>query len=194
MKFYIEITLRPRPDEDIQIYFLWQKIYPQIHLGLVEIQDAQGNVSVAAAFPQYCEELNHLGCILRLFAEDKQTLESFNTAKWLNRLTDYVDIKQIQPVPENITEFVCFKRQQAKSSNERLARRKAKREGIDYEQALAQLEGYDEQRVKTPFINIKSQSTGKQFRLFIEKCSSENAQEGQFSSYGLSKIATVPWF
>ena len=194
MKFYIEITLRPSPNDEIPIYFLWQKLYQQIHLGFVEIQDSQGNVPVAASFPQYSEELNHLGCKLRLFAEDKQTLESFNAPKWLNRLTDYVHIKQIQQVQDNVTEFACFKRQQVKSSNERLARRKAKRSGNDYQQVLEQLKGYDEKRVQTPYINIKSQSTGNQFRLFIEKRIAENAQEGQFNSYGLSKTATVPWF
>jgi len=192
MKFYIEITLLS--NDEIPIYFLWQKLYPQIHLGLVEIQDAQGNVPVGVSFPQYNEALNLLGCRLRILAEDKQTLESFNVAKWLNRLTDYVDIKQIQSVPENITEFAFFKRQQVKSSKERLARRKAKREGMDYDQALKQLNGYDEKRVKTPFININSQSSDKQFRLFIKKHSADKAQTGQFNSYGLSKTATVPWF
>jgi len=158
------------------------------------MQVAQGNAPVAVSFPQYSEELNHLGCKLRLFAEDKQTLESFNAGKWLNRLTDYVHVKQIQQVSDNVTEFTCFKRQQVKSSNERLARRKAKREGIHYELALEQLKGFEEKKVQTPYINIKSQSSGKLFRLFIEKCSAEKAQEGQFNSYGLSNQATVPWF
>ncbi len=192
MKYYNEITLLP--DAEINLYFLWQKVYQQIHLGFVEIQDAQGNVPVAASFPQYSKELNHLGCKLRLFAKDKQTLGSFNAVKWLNHLTDYVHVKQIQPVPDNITEFTCFKRQQVKSSNERLARRKAKRNGIDYKQSLEQLKSYDEKRIKTPFINIKSQSTGQQFRLFVEKRSAAKAQEGKFNSYGLSNHATVPWF
>ncbi len=194
MKFYIEITLHPRPNDEIPIYFLWQKVYQQIHLGFVEIQDMQGHIPVAASFPQYSDELNHLGCKLRLFAKDKQTLEAFNAKKWLNRLTDYMDIKHIRPVPENITEFVCFKRQQVKSSNERLARRKAKREGIDYEQALEQLKGYEEKKVQTPYIYIKSQSTGEQFRLFIVKVPAEKTVTGLFNSYGLSNQATVPWF
>lgn len=192
MKYYNEVTLLP--DTGINLYFLWQKVYQKIHLGFVEIQDAQGNVPVAVSFPQYSNELNHLGCKLRLFAEDKQTLETFNAAKWLDHLTDYVHVKQIQAVPDNVTKFACFKRQQVKSSNERLARRKARRNGIDYEQALQQLKGYEEKRVQTPFINIKSQSTGKQFRLFIEKCPVENALTGHFNSYGLSNHATVPWF
>lgn len=190
MKFYIETKLLP--NDEISIYFLWQKVYQQVHLGLVEIQNTDGNVAVS--FPQYSEDLNHLGCKLRLFTEDRRTLEAFNIDMWLNRLTDYVHITKIRQVPVNISSHVLFKRQQVKSSKERIARRKAKYENIDYKQAIFQLEDFEEQRVNTPFINIKSQSTGKQFRLFIKKYTVENAQIGQFNSYGLSNLATVPWF
>jgi len=46
----------------------------------------------------------------------------------------------------------------------------------------------------TPLSNIKNQSNGKQFSLFIEKRPVENSQIGQFNSYGLSNQATAPWF
>ncbi|NOZ11974.1 MAG: type I-F CRISPR-associated endoribonuclease Cas6/Csy4 [Gammaproteobacteria bacterium] len=192
MKFYIEITLLP--GAEIGLHFLWQKVYQQIHLGLVEIQGSSGEVPIGISLPQYNAEKQQLGNKLRLFAKDKQILEKMDVTKWLNRLTDYVHTTQIRGIPENRIAHAKFKRQQVKSSKERLARRKAKRNGIDYEQALVQLKAYDEKRVQTPFINIKSQSTGEQFRLFIEKLPAEKAQEGQFNSYGLSNKATVPWF
>ena len=39
MKHYIEITLLPNPD--INLLSLWSKVFQQIHLGLVEMQDEQ---------------------------------------------------------------------------------------------------------------------------------------------------------
>ncbi|MBE0472372.1 MAG: type I-F CRISPR-associated endoribonuclease Cas6/Csy4, partial [Methyloprofundus sp.] len=37
MKHYIELTLLP--NTDINAFTLWSKVYQQIHLGLVEMQD-----------------------------------------------------------------------------------------------------------------------------------------------------------
>jgi len=192
MKRYIEITLIP--SAEINLYFLWQKVYKKIHLGFVEIQDPKGNIPVGVSFPQYNIEFHRLGCKLRLFSEDEEILERLDVAKWLNRLTDYVDVTQICNVPQNITQYANFRRQQVKSGKERIARRKAKREGITVEQALEKLQGVDEQRVETPFINMKSQSSDKQFRLFIEKVPTDNFKLGMFNTYGLSKISTVPDF
>ena len=41
MKHYIEITLLP--DAEVGLGFIWQKMYQQIHLALVEVKDANEN-------------------------------------------------------------------------------------------------------------------------------------------------------
>lgn len=87
MKFYIEITLLP--GVDIGINFLWAKLYQQIHLALVDMNDGKGSVPVGVAFPQYDTDKNRLGNKLRLFASSESDLIKLDIKKWLNRLLDY---------------------------------------------------------------------------------------------------------
>lgn len=192
MKCYQEITLLP--SADIALYFLWEKMYQQLHLALVENQDNDGKVDVGVSFPEYNSKQYELGSKLMLVSFSIEKLESLNINKWLSRLNDYLHITTIREVPENIDGYVFFKRIQPKINNARLARRMAKRKDISYEQALSHFESRAEQMTKLPYINMKSHSSDNKFRLFIEKLDSENQVVGTFNSYGLSKSATVPWF
>jgi CRISPR-associated endonuclease Csy4 len=84
---------------------------------------------------------------------------------------------------------------QFKSSNERLARRKAKRENVDVEIALSSLNRFSESRTTAPFVIIKSASNAETFRLFIvcNEQLNDNCTVG-FGTYGLSGKSTVPIF
>lgn len=205
MKNYVEITLLP--NADIALYFLWQKVYQQIHIGFADIKREDDTIPIGVSFPGYDSENNLLGSKLRLFAENKEQLESLNVNKCLCRLLDYVHISSIKEVPSNIGAFALFKRQQVKSSISRLARRKAKRHEIDFEAALASLNGFEEKHTKAPFVQMESLSTENgvkgddgtgngrhKFRLFIVKRLFDQPQKGTFNCYGLSQQATVPWF
>ncbi len=191
MKFYLEIILNPEPE--IPIYFLWEKVCQQVHLALVERQDEKGKVAVGASFPDYDDKQFQLGCKLRLFAASKNELEGLDLPKWLARLLDYVHLTNIRRVPDKC-QFAIFKRLQPKSSNARLARRKAKREGISYDQALSALGNRKEQVSKAPFIHIKSASSEKRYRLIIGYLPVEDSCTDGFSTYGLSSVSTVPVF
>ncbi len=59
MKHYIDIILLPDPE--IPLYFLWEKVYQQLHLALVEIKEPDNKVKVGVAFPQYDEQQHQLG-------------------------------------------------------------------------------------------------------------------------------------
>ena len=193
MKFYIEITLLP--SVEIPIYFLWEKVYQQIHLALVGIQDAEGKINVGSSFPEYNADQYQLGSKLRLLALSQKDLEGLNIHKWLSCLTDYVHITSIRDVPEHSAGYAFFKRIQTKSSNARLARRKAKRGGMSYDQALLVLNKHKEQISKVPYIHIKSLSSDKRYRLMIACV--ETKQRGNtesFSTYGLSSKSSVPIF
>lgn len=192
MNHYSEITLLP--SADIALNFLWEKVFQQIHLGLVEMQDANRMVPIGISLPEYMANVSPLGSKLRLFAVSKDTLQSFNVGAWLSRLTDYVHLTGIRDVPGNIKTFNCFKRQQLKTNVDRLARRKAKRQNISIEQAIKELGGFEDELVKTPFISMQSLSTGKRFRLFIQKEVAEVTKNEGFSTYGLSSVSTVPDF
>ncbi|PLX49889.1 MAG: type I-F CRISPR-associated endoribonuclease Cas6/Csy4 [Desulfobulbaceae bacterium] len=191
MKFYIEVTLLPALD--VPLYFLWEKIYSQVHLSLVEMQDAEGQVSIGVAFPGYDASKFQLGSKLRLFADDKAHFGRLDLGKWLHRFSDYVHLTSIRDVPAKC-DYALFRRLQPKSSNARLARRKAKRQGITVAQAMQLLNGRKEQMGNVPFIWCKSLSSDKRYRLMIESVQAEQIQSGRFSTYGLSSSSTVPVF
>jgi CRISPR-associated endonuclease Csy4 len=191
MKYYTEITLLPQPE--IPLYFLWEKVYQQVHLALVERQKEDGKVTIGAAFPGYDGEQFQLGAKLRLFADSKQDLEDLSLPKWLARLTDYIHITSIKDVPTGC-DFAVFRRLQPQGNNARLARRKAKREGISLDEAMAYFNTRKEQISKAPFIHAKSLSSNKRYRLLIGCESTEQSCPGSFSTYGLSSSSTVPVF
>jgi CRISPR-associated endonuclease Csy4 len=213
MNYYLEITLLPNPD--INLFGLWSKVYQQIHLGLVEMQDGQGGVPIGVAFPEYVrgDKYSVLGGKLRLFAEHEATLSQFNVSHWLARLSDYVHCTSIRPVPEKLMGYAIYQREQPKTNKERLARRYAKRHNLDYETALngpidltaksPPNAGYKMQfrycdmpkkTVPTPFIRLKSLSSGQEFCLWIKKTAAAEPSGTTFGSYGLSPVSTVPEF
>lgn len=192
MNHYQEITLLP--NSDIDLYFIWQKLYQQIHLALVENKRADNQSIIGVAFPEYDAAEYSMGTKLRLFAVDKQTLEQMQCDKWLAQLKDYIHLSEIKPVPEKVEGYACFKHIKPKGSKENLARRRAKRKGETYEQALVHFETYEAERSRLPYINMQSQTNGQRFRLFIEKKIEDKLQIGTYSCYGLSNTATVPLF
>ena len=192
MKYYMEITLIP--SADIGIHFIMEKAFYKIHLGLLKMQNPEGKVPIGISFPEYNSEKNRLGSKIRLFATKDPVLEKLDAPKCLGSLTDYVHVTGIRMVPEKVSSYAGYARQQPKSSSIRMARRKAKREGIKFEQAMQILCGYEEQRVKTPFINITSQSSKQRFRLFVLRRDAVELINDGFSFYGLSSKSTVPEF
>jgi CRISPR-associated endonuclease Csy4 len=214
MNYYLEITLLP--NYEINLFSLWSKTFQQIHLGLVEIQDAQKRVPIGLSFPEYKmgEKFGILGSKLRLFAVDEAALTRFDVASRLNRLSDYVHCTGIRPVPSAVKGYAVYQREQPKTGRERLARRYARRHNLDYETAFngkvelsarhenateceRKLMSYSEmphKTITTPFIRLKSLSSSNTFCLWIKKSEVENGHDGMFTTYGLSATATVPEF
>lgn len=192
MKYYQEISLLP--NAEINPYFIWQKLYQQIHLALAENKTAGNASATGVSFPEYNADKYSLGTKLRLFSEDEGSLEQMYFEKWLNRLRDYVHLSHIKPVPEKIAGHACFKHIKLKGNKEKLARRRAKRKGETLQQALSHFENFEEQRTKLPYINMTSQTNRQRFRLFIEKQAMDKPQPGLYSCYGLSNVTTVPLF
>ena len=213
MKYYLDITLLP--DAEANLGFLWQKVYQQLHLALVEMKTTDNKSKIAVSFPQYAnnklskegKDNFPLGDKVRLFAATQEQLQQLDMAKWLSRLTDYTHATSIKEVPVSADKFVYFKRKQFDSNVERLARRRAKRKNESFEQALQYFNNFKDQQSKLPFVNMMSLSSNKnlnfseikKFRLFIEIEIAKELSVGDFNCYGLSsrelsKQATVPWF
>jgi len=197
MNYYQDITLLP--DAEITLGFIWQKVYQQVHIALVENKIAENQSPVAVAFPEYGGNGYPLGKKLRLLAARQAELERLNIKKWLTRLEDYCHVKSIQPVPSNIEKYARFKRKQFKSNLLKEAQRRAKYKNESLEDALAHFQHYDK-KCKLPYINMTSlsmpenQQASRRFKLFIEQEILDQPITGQFNCYGLSNTATVPWF
>ncbi|MDC9729661.1 MAG: type I-F CRISPR-associated endoribonuclease Cas6/Csy4 [Methyloprofundus sp.] len=192
MKYYLDITLLP--DTEISLGFLWQKVYQQLHLALVENKIAENESVIAVSIPEYGNKQFPLGDKIRLLSQTKTQLQQLDIEKWLNRLTDYTHFKPIKEVPSSVNQFARFKRKQFDTNAERLARRRAKRKGESLEQAVKHFVGFASREANLPFLNMKSLTNEDQFKLFIEREVVNTAENGNFSCYGLSKGATVPLF
>ncbi|EGR2120035.1 type I-F CRISPR-associated endoribonuclease Cas6/Csy4 [Vibrio cholerae] len=212
MNFYIELQLLP--DQEVNLGYIWQKVFQQVHIALVEHKVASNQSLVAVGFPDYRQAQFPLGSKLRLFAKEQVTLEKLDIHRWLTRLEDYVHIKGIKPVPNDVT-YVSFVRKQVKSPEriERDMQQKAElwaaKSGKPLVECLVELQQSKPTALCTlPFIYLHSQQTklrtpekNSKFPLFIQMQQQSTSQDGSFDCYGLSSkangqsiLATVPHF
>ena len=197
MKVYQDITLQA--DADIALGFLWQKLYQKIHIALVEHKTSDNLSAIAVGFPDYGQKGFPLGARLRLFALNQADLEVFKVGDYLVRLTDYVNIKSIQSVPE-VTKFASFVRHHVKGKAriEKAEREKAmlwsEKSGKSLESCLKALaKTRPTSDIKEPFVWMESEGTKKsnpkqtrKFPLFIRKIEQKNSNSGKLNCYGLS--------
>lgn len=191
MRYYTEITILP--DNEMGLHFIWEKLFLKLHMCFVNMKASTKEVSVGIGLPKYSMERS-LGPTLRLFGQSEKDLINLDLEKALYGLKDYLHIKSIKEVPEKVDSFSCYKRLQIKGNKECLSRRKSKRHNIDYDQALEDYKDYKPKRIKEPFVYVNSQSTQCRFTLFIKKEERDLQKYDGFSSFGLSKISTVPEF
>lgn len=193
MKYYQEITLLPGPE--IPLNFLWSKVYRLLHSVLAESADSQGRTPFGVSFPGYSMENDRpfLGDKLRVFAPDRESLESLQLKDRLQRLEDYLHIVRVpRPVPEIVKGYSRYARIHQEANGTAKARRYSLRNGISVSEAQ-KLFPPNGARLKEPYIRLNSKSTGQKMLLFIRKTESE-AKDGSFNTYGLSNVATVPEF
>ena len=202
MKVYQEITIIP--DDDNAPYFLWSKLYNQLHIALADVANTHGIRTIGVAFPNYRyverdgKTFATLGSRWRIFAPSCDELEKLNLAKCLDRLTDYVHIKAIADVGERATGNVVVERyryQDLGKQVERFARFK----NLTVEQALEHCLAYKKQPRTYPFIELFSQTNQVPYRLYIKQTVVDKTVDGEFTVYGMhnqggamTDKATVP--
>lgn len=203
MQYYNELTLLP--NEDISAYFLWSKVYTQLHIAFAEHSNEQGKISFGVSFPQYRinehKKIGFLGTKIRVFANSENELRQLNLGKWLERLIDYVHIIQPREVPKTkITGYVNYYRINPKMSLEERVVHQSQRRNISLDEAKKHFKEYVEESVIEPYINLKSLSAKREenvdrpYRLYIGKSIADEAKDGKFGTYGLSRTSTVPEF
>ena len=188
---YQEITLIPDPD--ISSYFIWQKLYTQLHIALADIKNKHGIESIGVSFPDYHydakkEQSSKLGHKLRVFATSQAELEKLDLNHWLSRLTDYVHVKSISTVGDKATGHLVVKRYRFKPV-ELQAQTLAEKLGISYDEAMVTV-AKRQPELQVPYINLKSETTGVPYRLSILQQSVDKPNEGTFNTYGLNTMTT----
>jgi CRISPR-associated endonuclease Csy4 len=186
---YIDIQLRTDPE--IPPHQVMAELYGRLHLRLA----AMRSTDIGVSFPGYRRSPAQLGSVLRVIgsASALSNLLGSNGA-WLGAVGELVQIQAVQPVPAT-ARYRTLRRVQAKSSPARLRRRQMKRHGLSETEALTQVPDSAAEYLTLPFIQLRSASTGQNFRLFLALGEEqEDSRSGQFNSYGLSPNNTLPWF
>ena len=187
MDHYLEIRLLPDPEFSPSL--LMNALFAKFHRRLVDI----GSNDIGVSFPEVSSKPTGLGGRLRLHGSEPN-LEQLMADNWLTGMADHIRIAGPVPVPVEVG-YRVVRRVQAKSSPERLRRRLMKRQDIDEEAACRMIPDHLVQHLELPFLRLKSRSTGQSFRVFVDHLPVvTEPTSGPFSNYGLSPIATVPWF
>ncbi|MEO1901288.1 MAG: type I-F CRISPR-associated endoribonuclease Cas6/Csy4 [Alcanivorax sp.] len=187
MDAYLEMSVRPDPEFSRQV--LLDALYSKLHRAL-----ARGGVEdVGVSFPAHGHKPRTLGARMRLHGTEDRLAELMG-GTWLGGMTDHLHVGSIQPVPYDARHRVV-RRVQPKTNVARLRRRYCRRHNVSEEEARRQLPDSIEKAVSLPFVTLRSATTEQRFALFVEHGPlRDDAVPGLFSAYGLSPIATVPWF
>jgi len=187
MNHYIDITVLPDPEFKATI--LMNALYAKCHRVLGKM--AKGNVgnSVGVSFPQH---KSTLGEVLRLHGSQEQ-LQAIVAEPWLKGLRDYTLLSEVQEVPITV-QYRTVARIDSKSP-EKKRRRSISKGWLTPEQAAERIPDTEAHIHKLPFAQLISLSNKNPYKVFVKH--GELLMKpvvGHFSSLGLSKTATVPWF
>ena len=187
MNHYLDLRLRPDPEFGAPM--LMSALFSKLHRALVNLKAND----IGASFPEHAHRPKTLGNVLRLHGEASR-LEELIKLDWLAGMRDHTTIGTFAAMPEHV-QHRSVRRVQPKTSAERLRRRHSKRHGVSAQVAQERIPDSVEQNVSLPFVTIRSQSTGELFCLFIEHGPVQDKPvPGEFTRYGFSATATVPWF
>lgn len=198
MNFYQEITLIP--DAEISPYFLWSKVYNQLHIALADVKNKHGIDSIGISFPNYKYEEKDgktfatLGNKLRVFANTADEIDKLALAVWLARLIDYVHLTTVKEVGDKATGNVVVRRYRYKDFDKKVAEF-AQFKGISKKDALAHCLEHKRAIKRYPFISLQSKTNQFDYKLSIWQENAKEAKTGSFNTYGINNMSndvTVP--
>ncbi len=188
MNHYQDIKIQPDPE--FLTPMLMNALVAKLHHVLVQLNSNDIGIS----FPDVDQKKPSLGDVLRLHGA-AETLQNLQMQNWLTGMRDHVEGREIELIPPN-AQHCLVRRVQVKSSATRLRRRYCKRHAdVTEQEALKLIPDALEKASSLPYLQLKSESTGQHFRLFIEHQPPQSQPIiGEFNCYGLSAKATIPWF
>lgn len=189
---YVDLGLRG--DEETSVADVRDIVFGRLHASLVRAGGAIGLSFPHASAPGAYGAFHELGSVIRLHGREV-ALQAVLEDDWRTNLSDYVTVSPVMPVPSG-ARWVRLVRVQAKSNTERLMRRAMKRHGYTEERARELYGEHVPQRLRVPYLSVRSASTRQSFRLYVRQEPAGAPVDGAFSCYGLSARGgpTVPLF
>ncbi len=183
MNHYIDIQIMP--DAEMRENVLLNKVYTKFHKALSTLESKDIGVS----FPNYRVKL---GNIIRIHANEAR-LNELQASDWLGGLSGYCDVSAVMPVPAE-AKYRTVSRIQSNMTASKL-RRLIKRGSISAEKANQYKAKMFTQGLDNPYLELESSSNGNKHRRYLKFGElQDTAIDGVFDHFGLSKVATVPWF
>jgi len=183
MNFYLDISLLSV--DEIPIHFIRNKVYTKFHKALCDLKANDIGVS----FPKFRVKL---GDVLRIHGS-RERLMALQDLNWLGGLIGYCEVSDVKPVPEQ-TKFRTVSRKQS-NMTESKSRRLIKRGTLSSEEVKGYKAKMFAQGLDNPYLEMESGSNGHLHRRYIQFGELlDESVAGDFDQFGLSKVATVPWF
>lgn len=183
MSYYLDIRILPDPEFKGTV--LMNAIYTKLHKALSDLH----STNIGVSFPDH--QLT-LGNRLRLHGT-AEALDKLQCLDWIGPMSGYCQQSDIQPVPADV-KFRTISRQQPTMSAAKL-KRLLKRGSITEEDAKNYRAKMFTKGLDNPYVELVSGSNGHRHRRYIEFGPLlDSPIEGAFDQFGLSKIATIPWF
>ena len=183
MNSYIDIRLLPDPE--FQATVLMNALFPKLHKALCDLSATDIGVS----FPKVGVTL---GGVLRLHSTE-QRLQQLMQLNWLGGMSGYCEVSEVLGVPDNC-QYRTLSRLKPAMSQSKL-NRLIKRGTIQPQQVKDYRAKMFSKGLDNPYLEIQSGSNGQRYRRYIQFGELRDASvSGAFDQFGLSKIATVPWF
>jgi len=183
MNYYIDIKLMPK--KEIRENVLLNQVYTSFHKRLYDLKSN----NIAVSFPEYRLKL---GRLFRIHGSI-EALEKLQEKDWLGKYAEFCKVSKIEAIPEKIQYRTVSRVQQ--NMTEAKLRRLIKRGNIPEEDIKKYRIKMFQGGLDNPYVELRSMSNGQMHRRFMEFGELEGTEvKGEFDLFGLSKVATVPWF
>jgi len=183
MTHYIDIKLMPK--KEIRENVLLNQVYTSFHKRLYDLKSN----NIAVSFPEYRLKL---GRLFRIHGSI-EALDKLQEKDWLGKYAEFCKVSKIEAIPEKVQYRTVSRIQQ--NMTEAKLRRLIKRGNIPEEDIKKYRIKIFQGGLDNPYVELRSMSNGQMHRRFMEFGELQDAEvKGEFDLFGLSKIATIPWF
>jgi len=188
MTHHIDIKLIPK--KEIRENVLLNQVYTSFHKRLYDLKSND----IGVGFPEYRLKL---GRLFRIHGS-KEALEKLQEKDWLGKYAEFCKVSKIEAIPEKVQYRTVSRVQQnmTEAKLRRLIKRAKEGKGNFNEEDIKKyrmkmLQG----GLENPYVELRSMSNGQMHRRFMEFGELQDTEvKGEFDSFGLSKVSTVPWF